>query len=98
MLRPRLTVRRLMIAVAISAVAFAVVGLRIRYVRFRDLAEYHRLESQKHVVWPKELWPESVHFPLPTPRSEHHDRLSEKYKRAAARPWIPVPTDPPEPE
>jgi hypothetical protein len=31
-------------------------------------------------------------------RVEHYDALRVKYERAAARPWLPVEPDPPEPQ
>jgi hypothetical protein len=31
-------------------------------------------------------------------RARHHDEMSQKYLEAAARPWLMVPPDPPDPE
>jgi hypothetical protein len=82
--RPRFTVRTLMIAVAIVAVAAAIaVGLRRRSQRFMRLAYDH----------------EDMSYTRPgDPVASYHDRLSWKYQQAARYPWLSVPPDPPEPE
>jgi len=96
---PRFRLRTLMVAVAVVAVMSGV-GVRLgnRSLRFRNLADHHGLEETRHVGRGYLPGPETVHIEVSTPKSEHHARLREKYRRAAARPWLPVPLDPPEPE
>jgi hypothetical protein len=89
---PRFTVRRLMVAVAIVGI---VLGVTIeRRDRFRRIAVHHRAEFQKLASRMKAgSHEESDWLPI-----EWHESLARKYKRAACYPWLPVATDPPEPE
>ena len=82
--RVRFTVRRLMVAVAIVAVVSAML---IRAAWFRALSDHHR--SRIILVGP------------PSPQLErtlYHMEMSNKYAKAASHPWLPVASDPPEPE
>jgi hypothetical protein len=110
----RSTVRRLMIAAAVAAVLAAgyayaekrwldwraenrrLAGLS---ASFRKLAEYHSMMCD-NTVRKVANWHGGIyhHSALPTPLGEYHRTLSEKYRSAAERPWLPVTPDPPEPE
>jgi hypothetical protein len=103
--RPRSTVRRLMVAVAIVGVfvGLAVEGER-RRARFQALAEYHRniimgryfillggAEDEVHRRIFRQ-WEE-----VAGPTIDHHGNLVQKYEWAARFPWLPVSSDPPAP-
>jgi hypothetical protein len=94
--RPRFTVLRLMLVVAIVAV---VLGARSWYegrsARFREMARRYSkswLENADIVVGDRESDETQAR------RSEHHRAMWEKYLRASRQPWLPVEPDPPEPE
>ena len=92
--RPRLTVRRLMILVAVSGLMMGGASLLLRVKFARDWAAYHQAATvRESIKWtsPEEL----------ARRKEivSHHRERERYWRAAAdRPWLPFEADPPEPE
>jgi hypothetical protein len=101
---PRMTTRRWMLGVAAVALACGVAG---RVLRFRRLAEYHLARSSADVVsdmltthdgTPTFIVETGTGAPTTPARVEWHRRLLKKYERAARRPWLPVPPDPPEPE
>jgi hypothetical protein len=96
---PRFRLRSLLIAVAILATLLGV-GVKLR----RDAAQYDRL-SRRHSgeagAWELRLagrvvGPSQARAILG--RAHWHDAMAEKYRRAAARPWLPVAPDPPPPE
>ena len=108
MRRPRLrsTVRRMMLAVAITG---AVLGLLAeRRSRFLRLAEHYRARAGTWVLDRPILESTPRYSPfsfidpdgrdVPIPRSRWHRQLAATYRAAAARPWLPVEPDPPEPE
>ena len=81
--RPRFTVRRLMVAVAVLAVLLGV-------GRTFFLAVFYARMSYGHL---------SKKFTAKSRiEADYHGNLQEKYREAAARPWLHVPPDPPEPE
>jgi hypothetical protein len=87
LLRPRFTVRRLMVAVAVVGVVLGIGSdLDRRRRRFLDLRSYYREKAVIH----SECWTRIV--------SMRDYYLSRKYERAARYPWLPVAPDPPEPE
>jgi hypothetical protein len=107
--RVRFTVRT-MIAVAVSAfIAVAVTALRVESVRCRSLSRLHRtqaaaLDAEAHAI---------LRFIRGCPVGcedllrgrmtklrgrDHHAALAAKYERAAARPWLLLKPDPPEPK
>jgi hypothetical protein len=92
--RPRFTVRRLMVAVAIVG---GVLGLlswsRTRVVNFRRLADHHGRLSRE-----LQQTREGYTCTFGTPRSDYHRVMEAKYLRAAEHPWSPVAPDPPEPK
>ena len=81
---PRLTIRRLMIVVAIVALLLATfLLLNDRRKRFAILANSHGLRAIDEVK---------------ANRPGRHYQLWEKYTYAAHHPWLPVASDPPEPK
>jgi hypothetical protein len=102
--RPRFTLRWLMVAVAVLG---ASLGLWRRSVEFRE-----RADELTHVLIPHRLMPDRLPGII-TPviqraRDEKARRnaiwypwardMVAKYERAARYPWLPVGSDPPEPE
>ena len=111
--RPRLTVRRLMIVVAVVTV---LLGAAYKFAECNLLARFYRVEAQYHAdresalreIAAKDGGESLINF---TPRTDTRSKrfpirvmadfeakLKRKYDRAASRPWLPVPPDPPEPE
>jgi hypothetical protein len=91
---PKLTVRRLMIAIALAALGLGLVAWMVRRSAcFRRLADEHALIERQAVEWRP-----GGCIPVSTPRSEYHRELAAKYQRAARCPWLPVEPDPAEPE
>ena len=100
----RLTVRRLMVAVAIVAVVIGIVTeLDRRRERYTRLARQHsvvRDELHKFLV----VVPPSGSLEFFGDRRAiaelvgYHGRLKAKYEEAARHPWLPVEPDPPEPK
>lgn len=94
--RPRLTVRTLMVAVAVVVVLIGPPVVLIRQAaRFDRLAGYHlnRLvtyEGQRPSRSPSKV---SANLKM----ADHHYALYVKYARAARSPWWPVDPDPPPP-
>ncbi len=89
---PRLifTTRRLMIAVAVLGLLFGGVNLGLRSVHYRREALIHEFLEEILAV--------QQHHSGPDPeRSAYHAALKLKYQRAAARPWLAVEPDPPDP-
>ncbi len=81
--RPRFTVRRLMVAVAIMGL---ICGVSTHL--YRRSAHFHRLAVRHHSIG---------YTSSSTSKIEHHLALSEKYERASRYPWLSVEPDPPEP-
>jgi hypothetical protein len=104
---PRFRLRVLMIAVAVAGVAIAgVVGLRRRGESLRRMAQGHDLAARRaaDALWAPPGWETNPgeggqRSAIPDwERLAYHNRLKEKYERAARYPWLPVGPDPPEPE
>jgi hypothetical protein len=87
MKRPRFTVRRLMVAVAVAGLLIAgwIEGER-RRVRFLAIADDHSWGA------------DSAIGVISREKMAWHETMEGKYERAARYPWLPVPPDPPEPE
>jgi Tfp pilus assembly protein PilE len=80
---PRMTIRRWMVAVALIAVLSAIgVELWRRSLAYSRLAD---LYFGRAAIWSD------------TKKIERDMALSERYRRAARSPWLPVEPDPPEP-
>jgi hypothetical protein len=89
--RVRFTVRRMMVAVAVLSL---LIGWGIesgrREGRFRTAARVHWLASFGRAPdGPGQVTEAGLRW---------HDRMAEKYDRAARYPWLPVEPDPPEPK
>jgi hypothetical protein len=109
--RPRFTVRRMMVAVAIAAVSTWGAQAAFRWRDYRTRADVHASEQTRLRA---ELAPyvafkgKSGRFPgcgtfqyslmVDLERAEWHALLEAKYRRASLRPWLPVAPDPPAPE
>jgi hypothetical protein len=97
---PRFTVRRLMVAVAIVALACGVAAeLLRRHWQFAKIARDHseiflaRAASEGFPPVPlTKIW-----YPR-TAKTAWHAEMSIKYQKAARYPWFPVAPDPPEPK
>lgn len=109
--RARITVRRLMIAVAVLGILLwsTIVPLvRRRSERFAGRAYFCRMTArqlrQAYKDYPNEPFgyrhgPEFAATPsLKLVWAKYFDGLAAKYERAAERPWLPVAPDPPYPE
>lgn len=88
--RPRFTVRRLMVLVALLG---ALLGVGIegnrRMTRFSRRAFYHRVNAMGPGV---DLGPAFER------KRAWHEQMERKYDYAAGHPWLPVAADPPPPE
>ena len=100
--RVRITVRRMMVAVAIVALGLAVV----RWMRSMDAlsANYHHRALSHYVKLSNDHF---LMLQLPDdPRDDkwldrrktYRRAMAEKWNRAALFPWLPIEPDPPEPE
>lgn len=98
--RPRFSVRRLMLAVALVAVAL------IFYIRVarpwydRRSARFHERVSYHQTLW---IWERGSRqrgcVVIVTPQLRaYHNAMAAKYDWAERYPWLPVSPDPPEPE
>ena len=105
--RMRFTIRRLMVAVAVLAMVIgAIEGLRRRRESFEERAkmfaqkvsdafndEQNYRMSHRSSTFAYDPRTTSAYNQL----VEHYSALQEKYQQAAARPWLPVAPDAPEP-
>lgn len=99
--RPRFTVRRLMLAVAVAAVVLTTVQWWRRRASYAERAEYHRRWSEsKHSFTPDGMSEEQMRraFAEMAAENRFHRDLARKYEHAARYPWLPVAPDPPLPE
>jgi hypothetical protein len=89
--RVRITVRQLMIAVALAACLMAtVVGLHRRAAHLRRLSF---LQSREADRWERPLTETSVNDQLASAildKVHWHDAMAARYERAAQAPWLPV--------
>lgn len=110
--RVRFTVRRMMIAVAITGVTLGVgLVLHRRAAAYRSRAAYH---EAKAVTWmgvhaENDAWATDTSNPERASRAQwaveqawaaivYHRNMCDKYLHAARYPWLSVEPDPPEPE
>jgi hypothetical protein len=106
--RVRLTVRRMMVAVAGVATVLWVVERRERFKRtalghstevnrvFTDLELVLVATVAQHESDEHAAERQRLTYPLVRFRRYHY-RMVDKYERAASRPWLPVASDPPPP-
>ena len=102
---PKFRVRTLMIAVAVLGIAFGgIAGLQRmnqRMQRFHALAREHRHREIVNRLTVQGLVMQGAASPgVERHRvlTEYHKALKLKYEYAASHPWLPVSSDPPEPE
>jgi hypothetical protein len=101
-LRP--SIRRLMIAVAVTAPCLAVGPMLLRHERSRRRADaYHQQANAEylasHLIFSRHHHgpsvPEKQMMEAHERLGAHYEMLSEKYARAAWRPWLHIGPDPP---
>src|SRR6185437_4580088 len=95
---PRMTTRRMMIAVAVVGVLFAVTIEGARLVRrwdyCRSMASYHDARDGTY----QGSWVPDPAIPLDPVNFAYHTRMRRKWEHAAWRPWLPMPPDPSPPK
>src|SRR5277367_4177484 len=93
---PRVTLRRLLMLVAVLAVALGIlVALQRRSERFRRRADEYA--SAIHTVYFADVNGEDGMVLTATVAGYHAD-LASKYQAAANRPWLPLESDDPPPD
>jgi hypothetical protein len=105
--RVRFTTQQMLVVVAVVSVFLGITaGLLRRSGSFRQQAEdYARKASQEYILgmiaaqvpWVADIRPSTMQVRMQEAHDElgdHYAGLAVKYKRAAARPWLPVGTDP----
>ena len=102
--RPRITVRRLMIAVALIALGMGVGRVAWLGITYRRRADWHAVRheiARDRVVWAERMVGRGYLAPgaklAAESEADYHAALGRKYEHAAARPWLPVEPDPPGP-
>src|SRR5262245_40028901 len=96
--RVRLTVRRMMIAIAVVATLLGV-GLELirRRERFLRISVEHAVEAaMEGTLVVTDQGP--AYVGVKTEKGRWHEFTHQKYEYLGRRPWLPVPPDPPEPE
>ncbi len=96
--RVRLTVRRMMVAIAVAGTLLGVgIELMRRRERFLAISEVHvgyaGLEGTLVITGEG-----PAYVGLRTEKGRWHELMRRKYDYYARHPWLPVPPDPPEPE
>jgi hypothetical protein len=86
----RITVRRMMVAVAIT-------GVGLGWQLDRRSASLRR-EAARHAGDSSLVSLEEICNPATEAGKVYHRAMAEKYRHAARYPWLPVAPDPPEPE
>ena len=101
--RPRFSLRTLLLAVTVVAVGcgawvWANAKLEARRSRFELLMYYHfsKIIAGTRCSGPKSYCDE--YFEKYHAFTDYHSKMGEKYEAAYYKPWMPVATDPPEPE
>jgi hypothetical protein len=108
LLRVRFTIWRLMIAIAIIGLPLGLIAeeeeVRQRRLSesYRSLAAYHESRTVASIACSRTRCTFTDHRGRimrsdEVRASDWHRRLAEKYRHAAARPWLPVEPDPPLP-
>ena len=101
--RVRFTVRRMMVAVAVVAVAALIQGgefLRRRSHDYAARADNYAVEltlGGAEEPWPPITAEEIISEQRKAERLRYYSAMEQKYRHAARRPWLPVEPDPPPP-
>jgi hypothetical protein len=100
--RFRFTIGRLMVAVAILALALTIyVGIERRRAWLQRLAQYHWEKVAANSVVQADA-DRTIYRASASLRNRqlahYHVNLANKYANAARYPWLPVSPDPPEPK
>lgn len=109
----RVTVRRLMVAVAVVALAFPLSRMALFYFRCWNAALFHAEQEKYYALQLKNL-AFDVYEPSVTSKrrqemmkeseskarrlSQYHAEMKSKYEQAATHPWDSLEPDPPEPK
>ena len=111
--RVRFTMRRMMIAVAIAGLISGGAAIGRRWQSLRARAVYHATEEWRMRTLVRGGFLHETDAAGRRKRREvndgadrerarelvlYHALMNDRYQRAARRPWLSVPTDPPEPE
>jgi hypothetical protein len=98
----RITIARMMAAVAIIALLLGAVAILRHRAHFQRLADFHAQAARQirpergGIIGPDGAY---THLALADPRfANYHQDMAGKYQRAARKPWLPVAPDPPEPK
>jgi len=102
--RPQITIGRLMILVAVVGVmAWGGVWAYRRWMlapAFRHRARYHAQHEKTTIIGvrePSHTADATELAALTRTWQAYHSTMRQKYERAAACPWLPLPDDPPSP-
>jgi hypothetical protein len=99
--RPRFTVRRLMVAVAIVGLGLGWIEVRRKQFTSMALDHYRKFrepcDEEGFGVSSTPPISEERRVVL-RERDAYHQAMCDKYHQAARDPWLPVTHDPPEPE
>ena len=99
----RISIRRMMVAVAVLALVLTAVVLGRRSAAFQRRAETHHRLHLSHEGAAEAAWqdPQTLAAGDSAQRQSrlalYHAKMSQKYWLAACRPWRSVPADPPLP-
>jgi hypothetical protein len=97
----RISIRMLMVLVAIAGLAMAGAIMVRRSTEFRALAEEQadaEMMSMSYADDARGEGGDSQRVARGEQMAAYHRELRAKYERAARYPWLPVEPDPPEPE
>jgi hypothetical protein len=109
--RPRVSLRWLMVAVAIVALVLGVGTMGWRYLALRTKADFHERMEREQAEKQRAI--EDLALAANSPEvaarmradkavhakiENYHSRLKAKYRELASRPWLPIEPDPPEPD
>jgi hypothetical protein len=95
----KITVRRLMLSVAIAALLLAGHSAGRRWAFCRERAAYYAERERYHLRLADEEGPVSDQITAENLRlASWYNRVGQTFRRAAYRPWETIPHDPPSPE
>jgi hypothetical protein len=98
MKRPRVTVRRMMILVAIVALVIGGEKMRRRWLGLREMAAEHKFRAEACETVASEQGPRWRRYAHYRTVAAYSRRMQIKYEHAMRRPWLSVEPDPPKPK